>query len=148
MLVTEAIRGRFFYHMTTIPEHGVVKDLFDVDVKDLLEKGRVIIEKGALDCLLVAHMYDLGLRTSLEHALDQEKGQVVHAQGVLDFTGRPSPLRFAKVSGLLSGLEATEVDELEDELLEDDLFAEDEMVEGNHELEGEDRVHEPIRSQS
>jgi hypothetical protein len=41
--------------MGQVGEHGVFKDLEDVDVKDLLETGRVIIEKKALDTLLFAH---------------------------------------------------------------------------------------------
>lgn len=59
--------------MSQIGEHGVFKDLGDVDVKDLLETGRVIIEKKALDTLLFAHSSDLGIVANLKYALHAEK---------------------------------------------------------------------------
>ena len=94
MVVTVGRPARFFTQMSSIPEHGVVKDLLDVDVKDLLEKGRVVIEKEALDSLLVAHMWDLGLKVSLQYAhmglggQVRDKGHIVHAAGALEFAGK------------------------------------------------------------
>lgn len=73
LLVTQLYRKRLFEGMDTIGEHGLVKDLDDVDVKDLLETGRIIIEKNALDTLLVAHASDLGLKRSLEAAFAMDK---------------------------------------------------------------------------
>lgn len=54
--------------MAEVGEHGLIKDIWDVDVKDLLETGRVVIEKGALDALLFAHASDMGLKSSLDFA--------------------------------------------------------------------------------
>ncbi|KIW38865.1 50S ribosomal protein L4 [Exophiala oligosperma] len=56
LLVTatrEEKEPRIFDEMDQIGEHGVLKDFEDVDVKDLLETGRVVIEKEALVSLLV-----------------------------------------------------------------------------------------------
>ena len=94
MVVTVGRPERFFTQMASIPKHGVVKDLLDVDVKDVLEKGRLVIEKDALDSLLVAHMWDLGLKVSLEYAhmgpqgQSRDKGHIVHTEGALDFAGK------------------------------------------------------------
>ncbi|KKY21148.1 putative 50s ribosomal protein l4 [Phaeomoniella chlamydospora] len=65
-LVTLNARERLNDHMEDLGHHGVVKDLFDVDVKDLLETGRIIIEKFALDALIGAHSSDLGHSMSLK----------------------------------------------------------------------------------
>ncbi|KIV87852.1 50S ribosomal protein L4 [Exophiala sideris] len=43
---------RLFDAMDAIGEHGLLKDTQDVDVKDLLETGRIVIEKRALFRLL------------------------------------------------------------------------------------------------
>ena len=67
-LVTLNSRPRLNQTMEQLGEHGVVKDLFDLDVKDLLETGRIIIERFALDALIGAHVSDLGHRISLEMA--------------------------------------------------------------------------------
>ena len=67
-LVTTAWREKLFREMAEIGRHGVVKDMYDVDVKDLLKTGRVIIEKQALDTILLAHISDLGPRNSMEYA--------------------------------------------------------------------------------
>ena len=42
-------------------KHGIVKEEGDIDVKDLLEMGRVVIEKRALDSLLREHSSDLNM---------------------------------------------------------------------------------------
>ena len=59
--------------MAQVGEHGMFKDVWDVDVKDLLETGRVIIEKDVLDTLLFAHASDLGIEASLKYALHAKK---------------------------------------------------------------------------
>ena len=40
-------------------QHGIVKEEADIDVKDLLELGRVVIEKRSLDAILKEHSSDL-----------------------------------------------------------------------------------------
>lgn len=67
-LVTTQYREQLFNSMAEIDKHGIVKDMYDIDVKDLLATGRIIIEKQALDTILLAHNSDLGLRHNMEHA--------------------------------------------------------------------------------
>ncbi len=59
-----------FEHMRAVGEHGALKDIDDVDVKDLLETGRVVIEKAALFDLLSKH---LGLMETAHQAAEREK---------------------------------------------------------------------------
>ena len=42
-------------------QHGIVKEEADIDVKDLLEMGRVVIEKRSLDSILREHSSDLNM---------------------------------------------------------------------------------------
>ncbi|KIW59843.1 50S ribosomal protein L4 [Exophiala xenobiotica] len=59
LLVTNTLESReprIFEEMDQIGEHGVLKDIQDVDVKDLLETGRVVIEKDALFRLLTKYL--------------------------------------------------------------------------------------------
>ena len=42
-------------------QHGIVKEEADIDVKDLLELGRVVIEKRSLDAMLKEHSSDLNM---------------------------------------------------------------------------------------
>ena len=42
-------------------QHGIVKEEADIDVKDLLELGRVVIEKRSLDAILREHSSDLNM---------------------------------------------------------------------------------------
>jgi large subunit ribosomal protein L4 len=67
-LVTTAYRERLFREMGELKKHGIVKDMFDIDVKDLLETGRIVIEKQALDTILKAHTSDIGAKHSMEYA--------------------------------------------------------------------------------
>ena len=68
MLVTSTMLDKSSKLKTAMAEvghHGLIKDRWDVDVKDLLETGRIVIEKQALDALLRAHAGDLfSLRSS------------------------------------------------------------------------------------
>ena len=73
LLVTENHRERLFREMVEVGEHGLVKDIYDVDVKDLLETGRIVIEKEALDALLFAHASDLGVKADIDFALRADK---------------------------------------------------------------------------
>ena len=52
MLGEEEEPGRVFEAMETIGEHGELKSHMDVDVKDLLTSGRVVIEEKALSTLV------------------------------------------------------------------------------------------------
>ncbi|OCT45406.1 54S ribosomal protein yml6, mitochondrial [Cladophialophora carrionii] len=64
LLVTKTLEKynpRVFEAMGTIGEHGELKDIEDVDVKDLLTSGRVVIERSALLRLLCrAHSFESG----------------------------------------------------------------------------------------
>ena len=42
--------------------HGIVKEEEDIDVKDILELKRIIIEKRSLDTILREHSSDLNMR--------------------------------------------------------------------------------------
>ena len=46
-------------HQPGAGQHGIVKEEMDIDVKDLLELGRVVIEKRSLDSILKDHSSDL-----------------------------------------------------------------------------------------
>lgn len=59
LLVTRDVLPNLFHAMKVVGRHGVVKQEDDIDVKDLLEMGRVIIEKRALDSILKDHSSDL-----------------------------------------------------------------------------------------
>ena len=59
LLVTRDVLPNLFHAMKGAGRHGVVKEEDDIDVKDLLEMGRVIIEKRALDSILRDHSSDL-----------------------------------------------------------------------------------------
>jgi len=58
LLVTSTLESQapdMFEEMRAVGEHGALKDIYDVDVKDLLETGRVVIERTALFALLTKH---------------------------------------------------------------------------------------------
>ncbi|MCJ1314340.1 54S ribosomal protein, mitochondrial [Agyrium rufum] len=59
MIVTADTRHKLFEALQRYGEDGIAKTEDDVDVKDLLEMGRIIIEKGSLDRLLRSHTSDL-----------------------------------------------------------------------------------------
>ncbi|KAK2754512.1 54S ribosomal protein, mitochondrial [Arachnomyces sp. PD_36] len=64
LLITERKKERLFKAVSQIGKHGRVLDWEDVDVKDLLETGRIIIEKSALDNILSKHSADLRSRVA------------------------------------------------------------------------------------
>jgi large subunit ribosomal protein L4 len=59
LIVTADKRENLFEALSKAPEHGRALTTWDVDVKDLLETGRVVIEKSALDEILSEHQSDL-----------------------------------------------------------------------------------------
>ena len=66
MIITRKSPGNLLAAMNTGPgasggKNGQAKADFDVDVKDLLKLGRVVIEKRALDSMLREHSSDLNI---------------------------------------------------------------------------------------
>ena len=59
LVVTGSFRRNLFRALRYAGEDGRVLTREEVDVKDLLEHGRVVIEKGALDWILEEHQSDL-----------------------------------------------------------------------------------------
>ena len=59
LIVTKRVYENLFQAIAGAGEDGRAKTESDVDVKDLLELGRVIIEKSALDGILKDHSSDL-----------------------------------------------------------------------------------------
>lgn len=55
--------------MDQLGVHGTLKDIEDVDVKDLLDTGKVVMEQGVLNALLLAHSSDLGPEYTLDYAV-------------------------------------------------------------------------------
>lgn len=65
---------RLFRGVENVGDQGRILELKDVDVKDLLEMGRVVIEQRALNHMLKDHSSDLapaiGLMPSAEHHME------------------------------------------------------------------------------
>ena len=59
LLVTKGTREHLKEAMGKLGVHGRVLDWTEVDVKDLLELGRVVMEKEALEAILLSHQSDL-----------------------------------------------------------------------------------------
>ncbi|RAK77954.1 mitochondrial 54S ribosomal protein uL4m [Aspergillus fijiensis CBS 313.89] len=58
-LITDQVNDNLFSLVREVGEHAKILDRRDVDVKDLLETGRLVIEKQALDSILAQHSRDL-----------------------------------------------------------------------------------------
>ncbi|KAL4779485.1 ribosomal protein L4 domain-containing protein [Aspergillus varians] len=58
-LITDKLDEELFETVRGVGEHAKILDRGDVDVKDLLETGRLIVEKTALDRILSQHSRDL-----------------------------------------------------------------------------------------
>ena len=58
-LITDRLDEHLFSTVREVGQHAKILDRMDVDVKDLLETGRLIVEKKALDRLLGTHSRDL-----------------------------------------------------------------------------------------
>ncbi|KAH8171182.1 ribosomal protein l4/L1 family protein [Sarocladium implicatum] len=59
LFVTGDRREMLFKAMEEVPEHGRALDLEDVDVKDLLETGKVVLERSVLKEMIEQHQSDL-----------------------------------------------------------------------------------------
>lgn len=71
LLVTDKIEPKLGDAMKDVGEHGLIKDIEDVDVKDMLETGRIVIERRALDALLMTHSSDITGRITLDLARER-----------------------------------------------------------------------------
>jgi large subunit ribosomal protein L4 len=81
LLVKEHLNDDIKDQMGLVSEHGLIKDIHDVDVKDMLETGRIVMELRVLNALLLTHSSDLcGRQRSIEESL-----------GILDPTKPPLP---------------------------------------------------------
>ncbi|RHZ55085.1 hypothetical protein CDV55_102804 [Aspergillus turcosus] len=58
-LITDQLNESLFETVHEVGEHAKILNRKDVDVKDLLETGRLVIEKQALDRILAQHSRDL-----------------------------------------------------------------------------------------
>jgi large subunit ribosomal protein L4 len=59
LIITSSPRINLFLALKDASDDGRVLTMREVDVKDLLELGRVVIEKGALDKMLAERQSDL-----------------------------------------------------------------------------------------
>lgn len=59
LFVTSTRRDTLFEAMELVPSEGTALDMDDVDVKDLLQTARVVMERGVLEELLRRHQSDL-----------------------------------------------------------------------------------------
>ncbi|KAI0011205.1 ribosomal protein L4 [Xylariaceae sp. FL0662B] len=57
--ITTSRRNNLFTALDLLPNHGRAQDLDDVDVKDLLETGRLVVERAALREMIERHQSDL-----------------------------------------------------------------------------------------
>lgn len=65
LIITHDLRQNLFHAMENAGSEGRVLEKDDVDVKDLLELGRVIIEQSALDEILAEHQSDLSTKVKI-----------------------------------------------------------------------------------
>ena len=68
LFIVDTLSEEFGDAMKNLGQHGLVKDVKDIDVKDLVEMGRIVIERKALDALLMAHSSDIAVEMSLDRA--------------------------------------------------------------------------------
>lgn len=64
LIITGSFRKNLFRSVRHAWQDGRIEMVRDIDVKDLLELGRVIIEKRALDEILSQHQSDLAHKIS------------------------------------------------------------------------------------
>lgn len=57
--ITASRRENLFEALELVPKYGAALDVDDVDVKDLLEAGRLVVERGALMEMIDRHQSDL-----------------------------------------------------------------------------------------
>ena len=96
LLVTENFRERLFREMAEVGEHGLVKDMHDVDVKDILETGRIVVEKEALDTLLRAHGSDLGFKASMKFAMQADMAYYLEHGGLASSRSEKTRVRIGQ----------------------------------------------------
>lgn len=65
LIITADERHNLFHAMKECGSEGRLMEKEDVDVKDLLELGRVIIEQSALDQMLTEHRSDLKTKVKI-----------------------------------------------------------------------------------
>ncbi|KAI1096700.1 ribosomal protein L4, partial [Rostrohypoxylon terebratum] len=58
-IITTDPRDNLYEAMAEVPNWGRAIDVLDVDVKDLLETGRLVVERDALKAMIEAHQSDL-----------------------------------------------------------------------------------------
>ncbi|XXH00183.1 hypothetical protein Hte_006525 [Hypoxylon texense] len=66
--ITSGYRDNLFEALDEVPNYGRALDVDDVDVKDLLETGRLVVERDALAELLDRHQSDLVTRVFVANA--------------------------------------------------------------------------------
>ncbi|KAI2463424.1 ribosomal protein L4 [Annulohypoxylon bovei var. microspora] len=66
--ITTTVRERLFESLAEVPNWGRALDVGDVDVKDLLETGRIVVEREALKMMIEAHQSDLVTKVFVENA--------------------------------------------------------------------------------
>jgi large subunit ribosomal protein L4 len=57
--ITSSPRDNLFEALDLVPSWGRALDVGDVDVKDLLESGRIVVERDALMHMIESHQSDL-----------------------------------------------------------------------------------------
>jgi hypothetical protein len=73
-----------FLGMENIGEDGRMKSVEDVDVKDLLSLGRVIVEHKALNAMLKEHASDLALGMEATYASEEAIVEQALAEELLE----------------------------------------------------------------
>lgn len=69
LFVTGDKREMLFKAMAEVPDHGRALDIEDVDVKDLLETGKVVMERSVLKEMIEQHQSDLIAKVFINGAL-------------------------------------------------------------------------------
>lgn len=65
LFVTGDVRERLYEAMEQVPWEGRALDVEDVDVKDLLETGKVVMERSVLKEMIERHQSDLVTRVAV-----------------------------------------------------------------------------------
>ncbi|KAI1462353.1 ribosomal protein L4 [Annulohypoxylon moriforme] len=79
-IITTTPRDNLFEALAEVPNWGRALDVTDVDVKDLLETGRLVVEREALKTMIEEHQSDLVTKIFVENASIQrtpESGEVL-----------------------------------------------------------------------
>ncbi|KAK0742267.1 ribosomal protein L4 domain-containing protein [Apiosordaria backusii] len=78
--ITSDERMNLFTAMEVAGENGTALQLEDVDVKDLLETGRIVIERSALRSMIKMHRSDLATIVAMPGVRDDKKmvGQIIY----------------------------------------------------------------------